>query len=93
VLVVKAHTKEKVSINLTVTPQLSELMVNLRTETTGIQINALSMGTLEALLQYFQKEYKLLIPIGAIGISKVYKQDVTKIFIMNKMKNSGFALS
>lgn len=58
-------------------------VTKLSTESKGVTVHASTLGALEALLQFLQKECKPPIPVSAVSIGTIFKRDVMKAAIMN----------
>lgn len=90
VMVVGPHDEEE-DIKAEVMSDLTSLQSKLSTDRVGVMVQASTLGSLEALLQFLREETKPPIPVSAIGIGTVHKRDVTKISIMNEKGRPEFA--
>jgi translation initiation factor 5B len=58
-------------------------ITKLSTDSKGVTVHASTLGALEALLQFLQKECKPMIPVSAVSIGTIFKRDVMRAAIMN----------
>jgi translation initiation factor 5B len=58
-------------------------VTKLSTDSKGVTVHASTLGALEALLQFLQKECKPTIPVSAVSIGTIFKRDVMRAAIMN----------
>ena len=90
VMVVGEYDEEE-DIKAEVMSDLTNLEDKLSTDKTGVLVQASTLGSLEALLQFLREETQPPIPVSAIGIGKIHKRDVTKISIMNEKGHPEYA--
>lgn len=90
VMVVGPNDEEE-DIKAEVMSDLDSLQQKLSTDRIGVMVQASTLGSLEALLQFLREETKPAIPVSAIGIGTIHKRDVTKISIMNEKGRPEYA--
>lgn len=66
-------------------------VTKLSTDNKGVTVHASTLGALEALLQFLQKECKPPIPVGGVSIGTIFKKDIIRANIMNEKGHPEYA--
>mmetsp|Transcript_16818 Transcript_16818/g.15172 ORF Transcript_16818/g.15172 Transcript_16818/m.15172 type:complete len:316 (-) Transcript_16818:82-1029(-) len=59
-------------------------VTKLATSSKGVTVHASTLGALEALLQFLQKECKPPIPVSTVNIGTIFKKDIIRTNLMNE---------